>query len=190
MDIETKRVNSKLFLRNQFVLCLSAFVLLLFIFLINNKWNPSIIEENKIQLFFKDWQTFESWVSYFALIAAALTVIFGLKCSSHNLGVLKLGRERLYANKTIFPVEKMTQLKFIINSPSVFGTRSTRQGFKNWVEFSMDNESRKFEFYIKDQAMEDTLVNLLDELKTRYAIEVVVDKRAKESLFESWFGNG
>lgn len=117
-------------------------------------------------------------------------VAFGLKYLTHDLGVFKLNEERLFANKTTFPFEKTRQLKFIINSASVFGRRNSRQGFKNSVEFFVDGRPKRFEFYIENQAMEDTLMNLLADLKTKYAIEVTVDKGSKESLFESWFGNG
>lgn len=189
-SIETKLVNSKKYLINKISFYLVSFFFLVTIALGNNKWNRSLIEQYQIRLFFEDWQTFELCALYLLMVFGSLTAFFGLKYGSHDLGVFKLNEERLYANKTVFPLEKMTQLKFIINSPGVFGTRSSRKGFNNWVSFSLDDVPEKFEFYIENQAMEDEIMRLITESKSRYSIELIVDTKSKESLFESWFGNG
>lgn len=189
MDIETKRVNSIVYRLYRLFFFISLCFLYLFGGLTGGR-TSNMIERDQIQWFFKDWQTFNVWAVYFFMIASAFSAFFGFKYFTHHLGTFRLNDVRLYADKTVFPFDQMKGIKLSINSPGVFGNRNVRRGFKNWIEFSIDGERKKYEFYIKNQAIEDTLMNLITELKNRHSIELIIDKRSKESLFESWFGEG
>lgn len=190
MEVETNLVNSKIFKIYELLFYVAIFFLLLFGGLNYDKWGPSMIEKHQLKWFFKDWQTFNLWALYFFFISGAFAMVFGSKYFDHDLGTFKLNVVRLYTDKTTFHFDKMKKVKFSVNSPGVFGRRNVKQGFKNFVEFFVNGEKRRYEFYIENQAMEDALLNLLTELKSKYAVEVTIDTKSKESLFESWFGNG
>ena len=151
MDIETKRVNSKAYNLNRLLFTISVCFFLLFMFLIGGRYK-GFIEREKISWFFKDWQTFKTWASYFFWISTAFSAFFGLKFD-HNLGSFKLNEARLFADRIIFHFDKMKHVKFSVNSPRVFGRRNVREGYKNFVEFFMDGEKKRYEFYIENQAM-------------------------------------
>ncbi len=107
-------------------------------------------------------------IGVFSMVVSLFMVGFvGYKTSqSFNLGFLKMDLVRLNLNGNIYKWSEISSLKFIVNSPKEFGERSAKHGFGNWIEFVSDSKTHKYEFYLKTQAMEDLLVELIQQIQT------------------------
>lgn len=82
-----------------------------------------------------------------------------------NLGYLKMNADRANVNGVIFNWSDISALRFNINSPKVFGERSAKNGFRNWIEFTASGSLHRHEFYLETQKMEDTLLELIQEIR-------------------------
>jgi len=116
-----------------------------------------------------------------SVIVMLFSVSYAHGCS--NLGFFKLNRLRVNVNGEIFPLQKIQSLRFTINSPRVFGDRSEKQGFQNWIEFKDNGKQHRYEFFLKNTVMEDELLLLLEEIKNTYgSVDIKVIETKK-----SWF---
>lgn len=110
------------------------------------------------------------------------SLILGLYAThTYNLGFIKIGVDRLNANGDIYRWEDIKSLKFTINSPKMYGKRSAREGFQNWVQFDSNGKTFRYEFYIKTTVMEDQTMKVIDAIKSRFTeakVEVVECKKA------------
>ena len=191
LSVETKLVNSKEYKWRRFFAISAFIVFCVGPILIGRRTYPGLIEEYNIHLFFDDPDTLKRWIAVLVVISFVATFYFGL--GKHDKGLFRLKEQSLRIGKSVFPMEDMQYLKFIINSPGIFGFRNFRSGFDNWVEFSVEGKVMKYEFYLKDFAMEDSLILLIGDIKATHSIPIMVEVKAgkpKESLFESWFGHG
>ena len=102
------------------------------------------------------------WISF---------LVIGFVCykisKSHNLGFFKANLSRVNINGNIFQWLEVTSLKFTINSPKVFGERSAKHGFNNWIEFVSDGKTYSYEFYLKTTVMEGSLLELIPNITTK-----------------------
>ncbi len=118
------------------------------------------------------------WLSIFLMITIPILGIYLL--SIYNRGFIKIGVDRLNANGAIYRWEELKSLKFIINSPKMYGERSAREGFQNWIQFESKGKVLRYEFYIKTTVMEDHTMKVIDSIKNRFAdtkVEVVECKK-------------
>lgn len=192
-EVKAVLVSSNIHLRNNIILIIALIVMFILRISAGGKGNAKgLIEVNDIRWFGHEPKTlalYAGLLSIFALMSSwALLAI----ATTYGKGFFKLNDARINANGTIFPIERMENIRFTIVSPGSFGTRNFRQGFKNYVEFVVDGKLMKYEFYLENYVMEDALVELIAELKTKYpdiSIAVKVNKK-REPWFESWFGQG
>ena len=101
-------------------------------------------------------------ISFLAMFFAFLKV-----GNSFNLGFFKINSSRVNINGRIFQWPEVSSLQFTINSPKVFGERSAKHGFNNWIEFVREGKSHRYEFYLKTTAMEDLLLRLIPEIRVK-----------------------
>ena len=113
----------------------------------------------------------------------ALFLTFHFAQQSFYQGFFNVNTVRVNVNGAIFHFQKIQSLKFTINSPKVFGDRSAKQGFQNWIEFVDNGTMHKYEFFLKNTVMEDELLSLLEKIKNTYgSVEIKIVETQK-----SWF---
>ncbi len=116
-----------------------------------------------------------------AFVTMLLTLHFAQQ--SFHQGFFNVNTVRVNVNGAIFHLQNIQSLKFTFNSPKVFGDRSAKQGFQNWIEFFQNGEKHKYEFFLKNTVMEDELLSLLEEIKNSYgSVEIKIIETQK-----SWF---
>jgi hypothetical protein len=116
-----------------------------------------------------------------SIVAAVLFFHFAQQC--FNRGFFKVNQIRVNINGDIFQLQDCSSLKFTINSVKVYGKRSAKEGFRNWIEFVANGKEYCHEFYLETWTMEDSLLKLLEEIKAQHVnteIKIIESKK-------SWF---
>lgn len=175
IEIKTTLVNYNLYRLYIFLAYLSIVMLLVGMIvgdMKKHRVHPSTIEGHMIFKHFKKnsfvVKNFEILMNIgtatfvISLVGMVLSSSFAFKC--FNRGFFNINMVRVNVNGEIFYWQEISSLNVTINSPKVYGTRTARQGFKNWIEFIKSGEKNRFEFYLETWSMEDQLQKLLKEM--------------------------
>lgn len=191
LRVETRLVDKRLYNWRQVALVVAFVVLFCAQLLIGGRGQSGLIERNKWSFPFNDPDLLLTFV-IIAYFVALVTILY-LAYSTHSMGELRFRGRSVKVGDWVVQYEEMKYLKVEINSPKVYGTRNAKQGFDNWIEFATQQRSARHQFYLKDYAMEDALIQCLEEVKNNYGIPVTVNVKGDkpiESWFQSMFGNG
>jgi hypothetical protein len=127
-----------------------------------------IIETSHNEFIKNNRELLENISFWIGLGGLFLTWFFLFKWNnSKELGFLKINDVRLNVDGAIFYWTDVQSVSFTIKSPKVFGFRSFRYGFGNWIECVHKGHLHKYEFRIETQVMEDMILEIINDVTTK-----------------------
>jgi hypothetical protein len=130
----------------------------------SNYRGRGIIETSHNEFIKNNRELLENISFWIGLGGLFLDLVFSFQ---KELGFLKINDVRLNVDGAIFYWTDVQSVSFTIKSPKVFGFRSFRYGFGNWIECVHKGHLHKYEFRIETQVMEDMVLEIINDVTTK-----------------------